>query len=108
MVKMGVFEETKMNFFRRGDMEKVKWMENLHRTILPNQLKRIQQNDQRVLQELVLPKWVKWDLMYDWANSRTVSGGRMCILCNDHNENGIDFKEKYICEQCFLKLKNLE
>ncbi len=102
------FEEKMIEFTRKGDMEKVKWMKNVDRIILPNQLKRIQQNDKTVLRELVLPKWVRWDLLYEWANNKKIRNGRLCILCNEHSENGMDFNEKYICENCFLKIKNWE
>lgn len=105
---MDRFEQKLIELTRRGDIEKVKWMKNIDRIILPNQVKRIQQNDKTVLQELVLPKWVRWDLLYEWANNKRVRKGRMCILCNEYSENGIDFEQKYICENCFFGLKNLE
>ena len=105
---MDRFEDKLLELTRRGDIEKVKWMKNINRIILPTQIKRIQQNDKTVLRELVLPKWVSWDLLYEWANSKKVVEGRRCILCNEYSENGLDFLEKYICENCFLKIKNLE
>ena len=88
-------------------MEKVRWLEKMDTLIPKSQVERIQQNDKTVLKELVLPSWVKWDFLYTWAASKKTADGRRCILCNEYRENGIDFKEKYICEDCFLKLKNL-
>ena len=104
------FEAKLLELTRRGDIEKMKWMKNINRIILPNHLKRIQQNDKSVLQELVLPKWVSWDLLYEWADGKKhkAEGERACILCTNYNKVGIDFEEKFICENCFLKLKNLE
>ena len=101
--------ETKiLEFSRKGDMEKVHWLEKIDILIPPSQVKRIQQNDKTVLKELILPSWIKWDFLYMWADSKKPREGRICILCNEHRENGIDFREKYVCEDCFLKLKNLE
>lgn len=106
---MDKFEARMIELTRRGDIEKVRWMKNIDKIILPTQIKRIQQNDKTVLRELVLPKWVSWDFLYEWANSKKPKEeGRLCILCNSSNEVGIDFLDKYICENCFLKLKNLE
>ena len=103
-----MFEEKVNELMRRGDKEKVSYLKSLDRTIMPSQLEKIQSNDRSVLRELVVPKWVSWELLYDWAISRKQGKGRRCILCGGQSEVGIDFKEKYICEHCFLKLKNLD
>jgi len=104
---MGMFEEKMLDLMRKGDEEKVKWMKSLNKTIMGSQIKRIQQNDKSVLRELVVPKWVTWDLLYDWAQGKQIAKGRRCILCAEAYESGIDFNEKFICENCFIKLKNL-
>jgi len=94
---------------RRGQNDRVEYLKNMHKLLLPSHLKRIQQNDKTVLKEIVLPQWLDWDLLFCWANEhKTKETGRECILCNNIAENGIDFNEKYICEECFLKLKNKE
>ncbi len=103
---MGKFETKKTELLRKGAMEKVKWLENIDKSIMPSAAKRIQQNDKTVLKDLVLPSWVSWDILQDWAASKGGTG-RTCILCNNKAENGIDFREKYICETCFLKVKTL-
>ena len=100
-------EKKIMEFTRRGDQEKVRWLKNLDKAFLPSVVERIQQNDKSVLKETVVPKWVTWDFLYEWAMSKKVSRGTRCILCNELSESGINFKEKFICEGCFLKLKNL-
>ncbi len=104
---MGKFEDKLLDLMRKGDMEKVKWMKSLNKTIMPSQVERIQQNDKSVLREMVVPKWVSWDLLYEWADSKKIEKGRRCILCSQTNEVGIEFNQKFICENCFLKLKNL-
>lgn len=106
---MGELFERKMHeLMRRGDKEKVAFLKSLEKNMLPSQIERIQGNDRSVLKELVVPRWVSWDLLYDWAISKKRRKGRRCILCSELNEVGIDFKEKFICEHCFLKLKNLD
>lgn len=103
-----LFEKKLLELTRRGDTEKTSYLKNLNKIVLPSQIKRIQENDKSVLREMIVPKWVPWDLLYDWAISKKAVKGRRCILCDDVMEVGIDFKDKFICEHCFLKLKNLE
>ena len=101
------FDEKLVELTRRGDAEKAKWLKNIAKNILPSQIIRIQQNDKTVLKELVLPKWVDWDLLYGWAMERAPEKGRQCILCNGLEEQGLDFREKFICGKCIFALKNL-
>ncbi len=102
-----LFEETIVNLTRKGAAEKVNFLKSLRKKIMPSQLKKIQQNDKSVLRELFLPKWVSWELLSDWAADFKEQGeGRECILCGKKAAVGIDFNEKFICETCFLKLKN--
>jgi hypothetical protein len=104
---MDMLEMKIIEFTRKGDTVKAGWLKNIDRVILPSQVKKIQQNDKSVLRELVLPKWVSWDFLYEWAAGKKSNSGRLCILCNTGSECGIDFMEKFVCENCFLKLKNL-
>jgi len=103
------FEKKMVEYTRRGNIDKMRWMKNIQRVIMPQYVKRIQQNDKTVMTELVMPSWVTWELIYDWAMSQKHANrdGRMCILCGNTAELGIDFNEKYICEHCFIKLKHL-
>ena len=102
-----MFEEKVNELMRRGDKEKVSYLKSLDRTIMPSQLEKIQSNDRSVLRELVVPKWVSWELLYDWAKDKKLANGRRCILCGELDEVGIDFNNKFVCEYCFLKIKNL-
>ncbi len=109
MVKLGHFEETLSEFMRKGDADKVKWLKKLDKIILPSHVKRILQNDKTVLMEMVIPKWVDWALLTDWAQTKkNNTRATLCILCNNASTNGITFIEKHICESCFLKLKHLQ
>jgi len=103
------FEQTLINYTRRGAVDRANLLKNLHKRIMPSQLERIKKNDKSVYAELLLPKWVKWELLRAWAdNFKTPGKGKTCILCNSKNENGIDFNERFICENCFVRLKQLE
>lgn len=103
------FEQTVINFTRKGAEDKVRLLKNLHKKVLPSQLKRIQKNDKSVLKEMFMPKWVSWELLRAWADNFKMPGkGKVCILCDEKKENGIDFNERFICENCFVRLKQLE
>ncbi|MAG22280.1 MAG: hypothetical protein CL943_03180 [Candidatus Diapherotrites archaeon] len=103
-----LFDETILEFTRKGVVDRVKFLRGLRKKVMPSQLKRIHQNDKKVMAELFLPRWVSWDLLYDWASDfKEESAGRDCALCENKSEIGIDFSEKFICDNCFVKLKNL-
>ncbi len=102
------FEEKLTELKRRGDMEKVSFIEKLHKKILPSQMERIQAGDMMVVRELFLPKWMNWELLQEWANSfRKEKKGLFCVFCGQQNELGINFQEKFVCEACFFKIKKL-
>ncbi len=101
--------EEKINeFYRKGAKDKAQYLENLDKKFLPSVVKRIQANDKTVLKEIVIPNWVSWELLYEWSQTQKNHKGQQCILCNELNEHGITFKEKFVCENCFLKIKNWE
>jgi len=103
------FEQTVIDLTRKGATDKVKLLKGLHKKIMPSQFKKIRQNDKSVLQELFLPKWVSWELLRAWADGvKPLGRGKTCILCNQANEVGVTFNEKFICENCFVRLKNLK
>ena len=102
-------EEKILELTRKGDIEKVKFLKNLHKKIMPSQFEKIKKNDKSVFRELFMPKWVTWEMLRAWADNFKLPGkGKICILCNNKNENGIDFNERFICENCFVRLKQLE
>ncbi len=103
------FEQTVINLTRKGAEDRVRLLKNLHKKVLPSQLERIQKNDKSVLKEMFMPKWVSWELLRAWAdNFKRPGKGKQCILCDEKKENGIDFNERFICESCFVRLKQLE
>ena len=103
-----LFEEKVMELTRKGAMDKVRLLQGLRKKVMASQLKKIHAGDKRVMRELFLPKWVSWDLLFDWASDFKEQGsGRECVLCGNKSEVGMDFNEKFICDSCFVKLKNL-
>jgi hypothetical protein len=100
---MSFYEETLMEFKRKGDIEKVKWLESLDKRITVSQKKRIQENDKRIMQELFAPKWASWELLYSWATKD--SKEKSCSLCDKKDSVGMDFKGKFVCANCFIELK---
>jgi hypothetical protein len=103
------FEQTLVDLTRKGALDKVKFLKNLHRKVLPSQFERIKRNDKAVLKELFMPGWVSWELLRAWADNFKIPGkGKECIFCGNRSQTGIDFEEKFICEGCFLRIKQLE
>ena len=101
---MGLFEEKYLDFKRKGAADKFKWLEKINQVILPSQKKRIQQNDKSVLKEMIIPGWVTWELLFDWASRSADQGKNACILCAKR-EDGINFKGKHVCWECFNEMK---
>jgi len=103
-----MFEEKVLELSRRGEQKKAEYLKNLDNVILSSFVKRIQEDDKTVLKEVVVPDWVSWDLLRDWALAKGTPAGKKCVLCSDFNETGVDFKNKFVCRECFLALKNME
>lgn len=102
------YEERLLELTRKGAIDKVKWLKNINKIILPSQKKRIQQNDKSVLNDLVLPKWVTWDILYEWASQKVAEDNTFtCILCNNKVMHGTNFRGKHICQECLNELKRL-
>jgi len=104
-----LFEEKYLELKRRGDQEKANWIENIEKHVRPSYIDRILIEDKKVMQELVLPKWVSWELLHSWASEVKKKGEKiidLCVLCGKRDNLGVYFNEKFICEQCFIGLKN--
>ncbi|MEM4662637.1 MAG: hypothetical protein QXM75_01290 [Candidatus Diapherotrites archaeon] len=103
-----LYKKKILEFTRKGNIDRVKWLENIDKYVLKTHAERIARNDKTVMQELMLPSWVTWELLRDWALMKTQKKGTQCVLCDEHSEVGIEFNKKFICEYCFLKIKNLK
>ncbi len=103
------FEKILNEFMRRGDMGKVKILQGLGKRIMPTQIQRIRRNDKTVLLEMVLPAWLNWDLLKQWADENSEQeNGKLCALCSNIKDVGVKFNEKFICENCFKEIKNIQ
>ena len=102
--KMSLYETVLIELKRKGDEKKVKWLEGLDKRISLTQKKRIQENDLEVMQELFAPKWVSWEILFDWATKGKET--KNCILCNKEDHLGINFKGKFVCANCLFEIKH--
>jgi len=103
------FKQMVLDLTRKGAVEKVRFLKNLHKKVMPSQFEKIQRNDKKVMQELFLPKWLSWELLRAWADNVTPIGkGRACALCDLKSDLGIMFNEKFVCENCFIRLHQLK
>jgi hypothetical protein len=104
-----LFEKRYNEIVRRGDIEKLKWLDSIGKKIPSSYRKRIRLNDKSVLKEILVPKWVDWELLFDWANSSaSEADGKVCALCSDIREAGIKFNDRFVCEKCFKEIKSLK
>ncbi len=101
---MQAYKTVLMELKRKGDLEKVKWLEGMNKRITKSQKQRIIENDNEVMQELFAPKWVSWDLIYSWATEGLEK--KNCVLCGKKDSLGMDFKGKFMCSGCFIELKH--
>jgi len=102
-----IFEEKLLDFKRKGDQEKVRFLEKLDNIIQKSQKKRIQANDKTILDEVIIPKWVPWEILYSWATREKGVKGKRCVFCSEVHELGVNLKEKFVCHDCFFELKSL-
>ena len=105
---MGLYEEKLLDLKRKGAENKWRFLEALDKKVLPSQKKRIQQNDKSVWRELVLPGWMSWELLFDWATQGLEKEGKqVCLFCRGFNP-GINFKGKHVCWECFNEMKSVQ
>jgi hypothetical protein len=103
-----MFNQKVLELTKHGEMKKAACLNSLDNTILPSYVRRIQQNDRTVMKDLVLPNWVTWELLLDWAESKKSPSERRCALCEEMHDLGMDFNNKFVCEHCFMKMKNMQ
>ncbi|MBU2476891.1 hypothetical protein KKG83_05460 [Candidatus Micrarchaeota archaeon] len=101
---MSLYEQVLVELKRKGDSEKVRWLEGLNQRVTSSQKKRIQENDSNIMEELFAPKWVSWEVIYSWATKQDQK--KNCILCSEEDALGIEFKGKFVCASCFIELKH--
>lgn len=101
-----LFEKTYKELSLKRDVDRLKMLDNLDKTILASAKKRIQQNDRTVMQEIVVPKWINWDLLRSWAGADSGKSPN-CAICDGQFEKGVSYKNRFVCETCFTGLRNL-
>ena len=103
-----LFDQAYSEFIQKKDVQKVRWLDQLPKRVPPVFLKRIQANDKTVLHELMMPAWLKWEVLYSWATQKTGQKDQnICALCQQIQQNGIHFHSKFVCETCFKTLRSM-
>jgi len=98
-------EITIMKLHRIGAVDRAKWLETIDKRIPASYKARIVKNDKTVLKELILPNWLEWDFLREWALND--SDGETCGLCGNKVEDFIVFKDKIICKECLRELRHI-
>ena len=103
-MKKSKFEQIINNYLRKGLVGRADYLRKLDSLILPIHKKMIQENDRSVLRELILPKWMEWDVLVAWANKDIEEHSR-CLFCNRPAE--YEYKGQNICSKCISALKKI-
>lgn len=108
MTEENFFDKTYAELVQKRDIDKVRWLDQIERKIPPTFRKRIRANDKTVLHELMVPSWVKWELLHSWATEKVEQKEKNnCALCQQTQENGIHFHARFVCETCFKTLRSM-
>ncbi len=98
-------EDLILKFQRSGAQDKANWLSSIDRRIPPSFKSRIVKNDKTILRELILPSWVSWDLLRDWAledENETV-----CTVCGETKKEFVNVRAATICTDCIREIKRL-
>jgi hypothetical protein len=103
---MGKLDEIILQWHRIGQKDRARWLETIDIRI-PNSFKeRIKQNDKKVLQELILPTWLEWDILRTWALEGDDSA--TCNICGSVTEKFTNVKNATVCGDCIREIKNVK
>jgi len=98
-------EEMILKCERTGQQDKARWLKTIDQKVPPSFKKRIIQNDKTIFRELILPSWVTWEFLRDWAldDAQTIK----CSACNAVTENFTNYKNITICNECLENLRKM-
>ena len=97
-----------LEYTRRGEEDKARYIKNLDKSLLPSQRARVLSNDSSVWHELVVPKWLDFDMLREWIMLKDKPANReMCTFCNSYSENLLNLNGKYVCRECGEKIKEM-
>jgi hypothetical protein len=95
-----------LKFQRVGERNKAKWLETIDQKIPPSFKERIKNNDKSITRELILPEWVTWDLLRQWALEESTE--EQCTACHNVASKFVVFKNAIICDECMDELRKLK
>jgi len=98
-------EEMAMKLQRTGQLERARWLQTIDQKIPPLFKRRIIENDKSVLRELIMPSWVTWDFLRDWALED--ADEIRCSACGLVTENFTNYKNITICNECLENLRKM-
>ena len=104
MIKMS-FQDYIDRYYRTGALDKAKWLETIDQKIPKSYKERIAKGDKSVLQELILPKWVTWEMLVEWVKEE--KKGEVCVICGKVVDNYITIHGKVVCMSCITEIKKL-
>jgi len=99
-------EEMIMKYERIGARDRARWLETIDEKIPPSFKERIKANDKTVTRELILPTWVDWNLLRNWAldDKSKVT----CSACHEDTSKYIVYDNLIICKDCLSEIKKLK
>lgn len=98
-------EEMIMKCERTGQLDKARWLKTIDQKVPPSFKKRIVENDKTVLRELIMPTWVTWEFLRDWALDDADQA--RCNACGNTTDNFINYKNITICQECLDNLRKM-
>lgn len=98
-------EDLILKFQRSGANDKASWLSSIDRRIPPSFKNRIVKNDKSILRELILPSWVSWDLLRDWALED--ENDAICTICGESKKEFINVRSATVCKDCVKEIKRL-
>jgi len=98
-------EEMILKCQRSGALDKARWLQTIDQKVPPSFKKRIQDNDKSIYRELILPTWVTWDFLRDWAldDAEQVK----CSACGQVTEGFTNYKSITLCTECLENLRKM-
>jgi formylmethanofuran dehydrogenase subunit E len=101
-------EQHMIELTRRGQEDKVRYIKNLDRSLLPSQKQRIINHDTSVWHELVVPNWLTFDMLREYIITKDKpQNAEMCTFCNSAVENPLNLNGKNICRDCAEKIRGM-
>ncbi len=94
-----------LKYQRTGNLDKARWLETIDKRIPLSFKKRIIENDKTVLRELILPNWLTWEFLRDWAMDDAQQV--ICSACGERVTEFVHYKQINLCRECLESLTKM-